>query len=335
MLRENTLFLKLSTHHDLVFDATHAMILELLHDWMGAPFESFQDLTARGKPRPVTGQLLLDALHRGVGQGIHQSLRFKLWRESGCPVRSFEFNAGAHPYTGAFCTQIDIRVEKSWVERNPQTAPRVLRKRLIDLARLTHPFQAHAHDTDDNTIQNVDNLRLLRRGFGLDLTEPVDLSNNPGRELSRGNLRYAVNWLTLFGPELLAQIPPEVVLSAPAGVVTELDIDPDARKRPAEIVAERLAAQPAAPHGGDPHGGKPHGGDPHGGDPHGGDPYGGDPEDPAPPPKRWLLLSLGDSPLDPDAPAARQAQAALREHLGFKALAKDQRYVLGYWQKKL
>ena len=300
MLREDTLYLKLATTHDLVHDASHVMLLDLLHDWNRGPFESFQDLALRGRPKQVTAELLMEKLHAHVGS-VHQPTRFKFWRASGSPVRAFEFHAGAHPYTGIFHTQIDLRVEKSWVARNPDTAPRVLRRRFIEIARLIHPFQGHVHDTDDNSTQNIDNPGLLRRGFGIETEGPIALEDNPGRELSRGQFRYCVNWLTLFGPELLGNIAPDLVAASPAASVEPLDIDPGARKRPAELVAERMGDEPA--------------------------------EALRTAPQQWLLLCLGGSPLD--AEAQRHTQRAVREHLGFKALAKDQRTMLGYWQKKM
>lgn len=301
MLKEDTVYLRLTTYHDLVHDATHLMVLELLDEWNRAPFTHYQDLTMRGRPRPLDAQLLVEKLHAPTGRGIHQELRFKLWRETGGPVRSLEFNAGGHPYTGAYHTHLDIRVEKDWFVRNPEVAPRVFTRHFKRLAQMTHPFQAHAHDTDDNSIQNIGNPALLRRGFGLDVEGPIDLAENPGRELSRGEFRYVVNWLTLFGPTLLSQLGPEIVESVPVGTLEALDIDAQARRRPAQIVAERMGADPDTLEDGPP---------------------------------RWLLLTLGDSPLGAEEAARRDAQRAARDHLGFRALAEKTRYMLGYWQRK-
>jgi len=301
MLKEDSIYLKLSTTHDLVYDATHVLLLDQLDDWNTGAFETFQDLAISSRPRPLTLDLLMEKLHSPVGVNIHQPLRFKMWRGRGTPVRSLEFHAGAHPYTGIFHTQVDIRIERDWVARNPEAAPRILERRFKDLARLIHPFQGHVHDTDDNSIQNIGNPRLIKRGFDVDVQGPIALEDNPGRELSRGEFRYCVNWLTLFGPEMLKNLGQERVETAPAARVEELDIDPVARKRPAEVVAERMSGTCAT--------------------------------ELRDAPQRWHLLSLGGSPLQTSK--FRPIQRAVREHLGLKKLAKDQRYMLGYWQKKM
>lgn len=301
MLADHSVYLRLSTYHDLIYDGTHALILDMLDEWSGGAFEHFQDLAVRGRPREVTAELLMEKVHGLVGEGIHQTSRWRMWREAGSPVRSFEFNAGAHPYTGVFHTTIDIRLERSWFERNPEAAPRVCLRRFKRLAALTHPFQGHVHDTDDNSTQNIDNPALLRRGFGLEVEGPVALEDNPGRELSRGEFRYVINWLTLIGPALLERFPPEALLSAPATEVTELEIDPSSRRTPAEEVARRMGHDPEALKEG---------------------------------PQRWLMLRLGDSPLGFDNPERRAVQAAVREHLGLREQAHKERYMLGYWQRK-
>ncbi len=301
MLREHTIYLKFSTFHDLVYDATFLEILELLHTWNHGPFAHYQNLEIRSKPRPVTPGLLLEKLHGLVGQGVHRKMRFKLWNDpkAGGPVRSFELNAGAHPYTGMFQTLLDIRVERDWFVRNPEQAPRVCRKRFDTIAALTHPFQAHAHDTDDNAIQNIDNPGLLRRGFGLEVTEPISLEHNPGREISRGAWRYAINWLTLFGPELANHLGQHQIESLPGEIIVPLPIDPHARKKPIDEVVERMGGElPPL------------------------DNY------------KWLLLQLGPTPLAADEPKFRQRQHQAREHLQLRELAARERWKLGYWQRK-
>lgn len=295
MLREDTVYLRLSTHHDLVDDATFLEILELLTEWNRRPFGQYTDLALRGRPREVTPELLLGELHSRVGGGLHQILRFRMTAED-APVASYEFMAGAHPYTGVFHTSLDIRVRGEWVRRNPEMGPRLLRRRFVEMARLSHPFQGHVHDTDDNAIQNVGDAGLLRRGFGVEVDGPIDLASNPGRELSRGALRYCVNWLTLFGPEMLERVTEEAVSTLPAGQVEQLDIDFSARRTPGQHVAERMGQT--------------------------------FPDKPT----RWWLLQLGPTPT-PFSPA-RGAQRAAREHLRLAELAESERWPLGYWQKK-
>jgi hypothetical protein len=298
MLRDDSIYLKLSTEHDLLHDATFLEMLEILQALNQGIFEQFQDLMIRGRPRAVTPALLLEELHRRVGAGLHQAARVRLSNGPEAIVRACELHAGAHPYAGRFVTQLDVRLSRGWFVRNPAHAPRIARRRLIELAALSHPFQGHAHDTDDNAMQNVDSAALLRRGFGVEPPEPFDPADNPGRERSRGAYRYVVNWLTLIGPGLLEHLGEERVQSAPADRVERLEMDPDARVLPAEEVARRLGEP--APAG----------------------------------PRRWWLLQVGASPLDADLPAVRATQRAVRDHLDLPALAASERWVHGYWQRK-
>ncbi len=299
MLREETIYLKYSTKHGLLHDATFLEVLDLIHTWQGGLMATWQDLLIRGKPRALTPLLLMEELDRRVGQGLHQQIRVKLMGAPGGVVRSVELHAGAHPYAGAFVTQLDIRLDRQWFVRNPERAPEVTRRRFVQIADLLHPFQAHAHDTDDNAIQNTDNLGLLKRGFDLDIEGPIDLANNPGRELSRAQFRYVVNWLTLLGPDLLDRLGHDKALSAPATQVETLDIDPTTRQSLSQALRERLGAEPETQ------------------------------ETPT-----WVLLRVGDSPLDAAIAEVRQTQAAVRAHLEMAKLAEKERWGLGYWQRK-
>jgi hypothetical protein len=298
MLREHSIYFKFSTEHCLLGDATFLEILDQLETWASAPFETVQDLLNHGRPRPWGGEQAVAHLHSRVGAGVNQQARL-LWKGAeGRAVRSVELNAGSHPYAGRFQTLLDIRLDRGWFERQGELGPRMAERRFVEIARLIHPFQGHAHDTDDNAVQNTDNAGLLERGFGVKVEGPIDLAANPGRELSRGPHRYAVNWLTLFGPELVEKLGRDLLQAAPAPVVRALEIDPKSRKLPAESVAERLGE--AVEKEGE-----------------------------------WWMLRLSESPLDfPDNPAAREVQRAVREHLGLRDLARQERWELGYWQKK-
>jgi hypothetical protein len=295
VLSEDTVYLRLSTFHDLVDDATFLEILQLLDEWNRHPFDTYTDLAMRGRARPVTPELLLDELHDRVGAGLHQIVRFRLDVGQG-PVASYEFMAGAHPYTGVFHTSLDIRVRGPWVRRNPEMGPRLLKRRFLELVHLTHPFQGHVHDTDDNSIQNVGDPGLLKRGFGVEVEGRVELASNPGRELSRGEYRYAVNWLTLFGPALLERVTLEAVQSVPVATVEQIPVDFGARSTPGQHVAERMGAT--------------------------------FPERPT----TWWLVQLGPTPT-PFEPQ-REAQRGVRSHLRYAELAESERWPLGYWQKK-
>lgn len=295
-LRENSLYMRFSTHHDVVDDATHVELLERLQEWNGRPFALYQNLGDKGRPRELTAQLLLDELHSRVGEGLHGKLRFRVWSETGTPIRSFEFNAGAHPYSGRFVTMVDIRYEREWMERNRKISPDNFVERFEEVASLLHPFQGHAHDTDDNSIQNIGSASLLRRGYGLEVTEPIDLASNPGREVSRAGHRYVVNWLTLFGPEMVEHLGPQRFEDLP-GELRELDIDPNARKTLGEQVAEEM----------------------------------GDHREKT---GKWLLLRLAHDPLSFDDPEIRGKQKTIKERLQLEKIAADERWPWGYWQSK-
>lgn len=295
-LREETFYLRLSTYQDLIDDATHLELLERLQELNHGPFQHYQDVLARGRPKPVTGELLMERLHRMVGEGLHQVARFRLWSQGAPVVRSFELNAHAHPYSGRFVTQVDIRLERSWLARNRRPALERTSRLFEELVQMTTPFQGHVHDTDDNSIQNIGQASLLRNGYGLEVQDDVELASNPGREISRGELRYCVNWLTALGPELIERLGGAgVVETAPASTVRALDVDWEARPVLRGTLADRDRDDRPEP--------------------------------------RWLLLALDGDPLEPDG-AMRQAQGLVREHLGLARLAHAERYNLGYWQRK-
>lgn len=294
-LREDTFYIRLSTWRDLVDDATLVEIVERLHELCGRPFELLQDLGARALPRPLTAELMLDRLHSLVGGGLHQLVRLRLSSAQGTPVRSLEINAGPHPYTGAFVTHLDLRVERAWMVRNGASARKRLRKLFEELVALTLPYQAHAHDTDDNAMQNMASASLLKRGYGVEVDpERWSLDTNPGRELSRGAFRYCVNWLTLLGPGLVDHLGVDRVLASPDAEVRELTLAWEGHGVARTTLASRFEEEGVAP--------------------------------------RWLLLTLPGDPLDMDA--LRPAQRAVQEHLGLRELAADERRSFGYWQRR-
>lgn len=295
-LCDKSIYMRFSTNHDVVNDATHVELLERLQEWNGRPFSFYRNLAAKGRPRELTVQLLFAELHSRVGAGVHAALRFKVWSDVGTPVRSMELSAGSHPYSGRFVTMVDIRFEREWMQRNLKLAPGNFVERFEELARLLHPFQGHAHDTDDNSIQNIGSAALLRRGYGFEVDGPIDLATNPGREISRAGHRYAVNWLTLFGPEMVEHLGADRIKAVPAEL-RELNIDPNARKTLGEQVAEQMGA-PVVKNG------------------------------------RWLLLRLAADPLNFEAPERRDVQRRVKDALQFEKIAADERWPWGYWQSK-
>ena len=228
-LRDSSVYIRLSSYQDWVHGAEIVELLSQLDEWNQGPFELFCDELRRGRPKAVTGPLLLDAVHSLVGGGLHQIVRFRLSKSKGRPVRSVTFAAGAHPYSGVFVSQLDVRVERDWVERNGEAAARKLERTLRTWVPLLRPFQAHVHDTDDNSVQNIGSTGLLERGYGVKV-DSVDLASNPGRERVLGEKRFCVNWLTLLGPALIDALGYDTIKGAPCEVIA-LSADSD-RERP-------------------------------------------------------------------------------------------------------
>ena len=187
--------MKLVSRLDGINEGLFVDTIDDLATLSGAPFSSFQDHSGtRLPPRPIeTDQPPPYAAF--VGVGFHPTVRFSLSGPG--TVRSVEFNGGLHPYSGVYVVQVDARIDAAAVGREPEG--------LLDLARRTvelwTPLTLHVHDVDDDAIQNIDNPRLLKLGYGIDAS--VDLASRPGREASRGQFRFAVNWVTYFGAETL------------------------------------------------------------------------------------------------------------------------------------
>ena len=194
-LREHAVYIKLTTYADALDSGRHVWLVQRLEAVGGCEFTRFRDLAATRMPAvPLAGRRseLLDA---HIGAGFHQACRFRLETDADS-VRSVELNAGLHPYSGVYSTHIDIRLGDAWANTNADA----LRALTIELVAELDPLTLQVHDVDDDAIQNVDNPRLLELGYGIDAAE---LGDRPGREASRGQFRFAVNWLTYLGPDAL------------------------------------------------------------------------------------------------------------------------------------
>lgn len=294
-LREDTFYIRLSTWRDLLDDATLLEALERLHSLNGRPLERLQDLGIRGPVKALTPELLLEKLHSRVGGGLHQLVRLRMESDQGTPLRSLEIHAGPHPYTGAYVTHLDLRLERGWLARNGASARKRTRRLFEELCSLTLPYQGHVHDTDDNAMQNIDSASLIKRGYDVEVPAGWSLATNPGREWSRGAFRYCVNWLTLLGPGLVDHLGyAQVVGLSDVVEVRELPLAWQGHDVARATLASRF-------------------------------------EEEAPEP-RWLLLTLPGDPLDPAS--LRDAQAAVVERLGLRELAADERRSFGYWQRR-
>ena len=193
-LREHAIYLKLVSRRD---GLNEGLFVETLDDLssLGGGFDNYSDLSATRLPErrivPDTAPPYADL----VGVGFHPTARFAVTGPG--PVRRVEFNGGLHPYSGVYVVQVDARIDASTAAENPRAVLRLARRAV----ELWDPLTLHVHDVDDDAIQNIDNPRLLQLGYGVD--GPVDLEARPGREASRGQFRFAVNWVTYLGAEAL------------------------------------------------------------------------------------------------------------------------------------
>ncbi len=232
-MREHTLFVRLATHRDLLDPGIHLDLVRSAEDLTESEFETFRDLVpARMPTHPLAGRRA-EFLDCHVGAGMHQSARFELTGPPEAPLRRLELHAALHPYSGAYTTFVDLRLDVAWALANIAAVDDVVRHWI----EATEPFSVHAHDTDDDAIQNCGNVGMLRRGFGVEV-ESVDLAANPGREVNRGQFRYCVNWLTHLGPELLAKLDfdasdlPVPVEEIGGGMLLKLGPDPGSPELP-------------------------------------------------------------------------------------------------------
>lgn len=197
-LRENAVYIRLATTHDLHDDGSCATIVRDVEGALGHRFATWRDLAAVRAPAIDFDIVRAEEIDALSGGGLFRRLRFRLESQSG---DSLEWNAGTHPYSGVYVTQIDARLRYDSLEDDASARLDTLARRWI---AITRPLWAHVHDVDDNAIQNASSETMLRLGFGVD---PATLGDDrPGREVSRGEFRYAVNWRTFVSAALIERI---------------------------------------------------------------------------------------------------------------------------------
>lgn len=268
-MREYQVFLRWTCGRDIIDDATLVDWVDAIEAKMEQPFVQWMPLGTPGQPATWNAAARLDLLDGRIGQGSNQQLRMRLIAAPNpAQIDYFDIQATMHPYTGRYVTSCELRLKQTAFEDAATTA--FWTERLQEWASQGAALSAHLHEADDDAIQNVSSAGVLKLGYGIDV-ESVDVANNPGRETSRGEYRYVVNWLSYFGEEMRNEL------------------------RQPEIAVEGVTTWEAD---------------------------GG------------LWIRLSDSPQNPDAPATRERQAAVRDQLGLQALADRQRRAFGFWQKK-
>lgn len=199
-MREHQVFLKWTCGRDILDDGTLITWIDTLEDAMHQAFATWRPLGKPGKPNPWTIEARLEHLDARVGAGLNQELRIRLTANpNDAGVEYINIQAGLHPYTGRYVTACELRFQRD-VFADAPTLER-WSKTLQRWAKEGAALSAQLHDADDDAIQNVSNAGVLRLGYGIDVDE-VDVSQNPGRETSRGEYRYVVNWLSFYGKDM-------------------------------------------------------------------------------------------------------------------------------------
>jgi len=183
-LRDDSIALRAVTLRDVLDAGLHLDALRRLEVVAASRFHTFEDLSRpRAKSLPLAS-VDDEPLAEHVGAGFHQSARFRLTGQA--PLRA-EVQAGLHPYSGVYATQLVAHLPRA-------TPPEALVAVAEALVTTLEPLSLHVHDADDDAMANVESPRLLALGWG---EEAVALAGDrPGREWSRGHFRFAPSWLT-------------------------------------------------------------------------------------------------------------------------------------------
>ena len=204
-MREYQVFFRWMCGRDIVNDGSLVSLVDELESLMERPFARWRALGRPAQELDWTVGARLQTLDSTVGAGRNQELRMRLTAGENCAgVVSLEVQAQMHPYTGRYVTTVDLRVHRDVLVDDEVLG--AWGERFAAWVEDGDAIWAHAHDADDDAIQNVFDPNLLRLGYGVELAEGTDLMQNPGREVSRGEFRYVVNWLTWFGPEMCAEL---------------------------------------------------------------------------------------------------------------------------------
>jgi hypothetical protein len=199
-LLEHTVYLRLSSAADLLNDGRILAAIDTLSQTLQTPFSFTQDLGSHRRDLPLSPSPGLSPLFTLQNRGIHPTTKLKIL-STASPENTphIELTAGIHPYSGKYRVSLDLRLQKSWFAQ--QDAPARFAQMVQNLVLICDPFVVHAHDTDDNTVQNISDPGLLKRAFSANTDDTLPLAERPGREINLGEMRYAVNWITVLGAE--------------------------------------------------------------------------------------------------------------------------------------
>ncbi len=195
-LRESTVYLRLSTFRDALADGTLAACVADVERALSTQLATEQAPRTARVPveRDAAGQIA--ALQAGA---FHEARRVVLEAPPAARLSRVAVVAGAHPYSGEYAVQVDLRVaaEPAWSDAETDTFVALFDAVVAALG----PEWAQAHDTDDSAMQNTADAALLRLGFGV---EPEPDDDRAGREVARGAYRFSPDWLGYLGAHALA-----------------------------------------------------------------------------------------------------------------------------------
>lgn len=200
-MREYQVFLRWTFSRDLVNDGTLVDWVDTLEEKMQQPFVQWLPFGRATQPLRWDANARLEQLDGRIGQGLNQELRMRLIAAPNpAGIVHLDVHANMHPYTGRYVVTCELRVENDRVQSAEEVEgwADILQR----WAEQGEALSGHMHEADDDAIQNVGSPGVLKLGYGVEV-ESVDLASNPGRETSRGEHRYVVNWLTFYGKEMM------------------------------------------------------------------------------------------------------------------------------------
>lgn len=203
-MREYQVFLRWTCAKDIIDDGTLVEWVDTLEAKMQQPFVQWMPLGQPGAPATWNAMSRLEQLDERMGQGTNQQLRMRLIAAPNpAQIDHFDVQATMHPYTGRYVSACEVRFKQEAFD--DQDTVEFWVETLKTWAKEGHALSAHMHQADDDAIQNVSSVGVLKLGYGIEV-ESVDVASNPGRETSRGEHRYVVNWLSYFGPEMATEL---------------------------------------------------------------------------------------------------------------------------------
>lgn len=214
-LRTDQVFMRFSWAGNVLAQGGHHQLIDDAQRALNVRFSQIKNVARRTDFRELTAERKAEWLPDFMADEAHPILNVSLRAEANEHPAQMTIFAGPHPYTGRYVVQYELLMPREAFESASahDTWVRLFRS----YAERWGAICGHMHDADDNSIQNTASAGMLKLGFGVEVDE-VNLAENPGREVSRGEFRFAINWLNYFGPEMVARLtrfmddePPELV----------------------------------------------------------------------------------------------------------------------------